>query len=159
MKKIISIASLTSAALASCLTTPAHAVVPLGNPLAAGDAHSLFISNPVWNPTIVMPSFSPQNVVRGMGDRQYAELGSIPPVVPSPQGAALPFTVGCRAASPPPPIGDYPLALVVQVAATNQHSVALRSNGDVVTFGYAPFSDPYHFDHCPTDPVNISLSD
>ncbi len=162
MKKVgnpTPLASLASVALASCLAAPTHAVVPLGNPLAAGDAYSLFIANPVSNPTIVIPSFAPQNVVRGMGDWQYGELGSIPPAMPAPHGAAQPFTVGCRAASPPPPIGDYPLALVVQVAASLRHGVALRSNGDVVTFGTMDYGDPYHFNHCPTyfsDPVPLN---
>lgn len=132
MKKVVSLASLLSIALASCLAAPTHAVVPLGNPLAASAQFSLFIAHPVPNPTIVIPSFAPQNVVRGMGFSHAGELGSIPP---SSFNAVVPRTVGCRAASPPPPLGDYPLALVVQVAAGRDHGVALRSNGDVVTFG------------------------
>ena len=132
MKKVVSLASLLSIALASCLAAPIHAVVPLGNPLAAGNEFSLFIAHPVPNPTIVIPSFAPQNVVRGMGHSDFGDLGSIPPLN---SGSTVPHIVGCRTASPPPPLGDYPLALVVQVAAGPEHGVALRSNGDVVTFG------------------------
>lgn len=130
--------SFTSVALASSLIAPTHAVVPLVNPLAAGAGHSLFISNPVSSPTIVMQGFFPQNIVRGMGygaEGGVKVLGSIPPSGSPPQNYLSPRTVGCRAASPPPPLGDYPLGLVVQVAAAIGHSVALRSNGDVVTFG------------------------
>lgn len=133
MKKVVSLASPLSIALASCLAAPTHSAVPPGNPLAAGESHSLFISNPVPNPIIITPWLIPQNVVRGMGHHSFggSNLGSIP----APINNAFPHTVGCRAPSPPPPIGDYPLALVVQVAAGVDHSVALRSNGDVVTFG------------------------
>jgi hypothetical protein len=81
MKKIVSLSCVMSIALASCLVAPTHAVVPLLNPLAAGESHSLFISNPVSNPTIVTQGFFPQNIVRGMGSYgpSAKELGSIPP--------------------------------------------------------------------------------
>ena len=126
--------SLTSITLATSLIAATHAVVPLGNPLAAGRTHSLFIANPVTNPMIV-PPFTPQNIVRGMGD-QYHGLGSIPaPGNTYEEQHYLPHTVGCRYLSTPLHVADYPLALVVQVAAGLRHSVALRANGDVVTFG------------------------
>ncbi len=140
MKKIVSLMSLVPTVLAISLAAPTYAVVPLVNPLAAGESHSLFIFNPVSNPTIIMQGLFPQNIVRGMGhsiEAGYKILGSIPPSGSPPQNYFSPRTVGCRAASPPPPLGDYPLGLVVQVAAGPTHSVALRANGDVVTFGFA----------------------
>jgi alpha-tubulin suppressor-like RCC1 family protein len=151
MKKVVSLASLLSIALASFLVAPTHAVVPLGNPLAAGSEFSLIIANPVPNPTLVNPPFAPQNVVHGMGHNDSGDLGSIPPLN---SGSSVPHIVGCRAASPPPPFGDYPLALVVQVVAGPIHGVALRSNGDVVTFGrnesgQLGYTSALDF-HCPT---------
>ena len=170
MKKVISLAPFIAIALANSPAAPTHAVVPLLNPLAAGEGHSLFISNPVSNPTMVIQGFFPQNIVRGMGhgvEGGFMVLGNIPPSGLPPQNHLSPRTVGCRAATPPPPLGDHPLGLVVQVAAGAGHSVALRSNGDVVTFGsghdyalgYGTFDDfdcPSYFSApVPLNPVGV----
>ncbi len=134
MKKAVSLTTLISIALASCLIAPMQAAVPLGNPLAAGSAHSLFIANAVNNP-VILPPFTPQNVVRAMGILDDG-LGNIPPAGSTfLEQTNSPHTVGCRYTTAPLHVYDYPLALVVQVAAGDNHNVALRANGDVVTFG------------------------
>ena len=101
MKKVISPASFASIALASCVIAPTHAVAPLGNPLAAGEHHSLFIANAVNIPVIV-PLFTPQNVVRGMGGPLFID-GSSTWLGNSPLSASttsellyLPRTADCR---------------------------------------------------------------
>lgn len=172
MKKAVSLTSLISIALASCLVAPTDAAVPLGNPLAAGQYHSLFIANAVNNPAIV-PPFTPQNIARGMGgdyhpDGSNSWLGTIPPTGSTyEERRFLPRTVGCRYVVSPLHVYDYPLALVVQVAAGATHSVALLANGDVVTFGdgsrgqlgypYSAAQDDYF--NCPSyisDPVPMN---
>jgi len=170
MKKAISPASLAHIALASCLAASTKAAVPLGNPLAAGSAHSLFIANAVNNPVIV-PPFTPQDVVHGMGgslfiDGTSSDLGNIPPSGnTNEERRYLPRTVGCRYVVAPLHVYDYPLALVVDVAAGERHSVALLANGDVVTFGDGLFgqlgysaANDGHF-NCPSyvsDPVPMN---
>lgn len=112
--------------LSSLPATQATAVV---YPVGAGSSHSLYIKNPVANPQ--PGDIIGDNPVYGMGQQSHHELADfLGNWTGSP--AATPLLVGCHFSS-----NFLPRALytAMAVAGGRSHSVAIRNDGTVITWG------------------------
>ncbi len=120
---------LTGLKALSTLCLPATQAFGVIYPVGAGSSHSLYIQNPVANPA-PHATFG-ENPVSGMGQQTYHQLGDF-----AFTNWDIPHIVGCKEGHQ---VGNVlipaSLPTAMAVAGGRNHSVALRSDDSVVTWG------------------------